>query len=446
MKDPNLESLKNIVKKASTADETSEKHSTLNRAFELFSLEADRLEGAYNSLKEEFTAIHEELESTNKKLIRKVAELDITTYYLESILGNISQGLLFIDLNGDVTTYNDTAEKIFKTSKESVLFHNFWLNFSDDCFGFSMREALATKSSPHVVFTTLKNENNSQDKDLEVNTTFVNEEGKSGKGYYREVAVKKLQGIIILIRDITDIRKLQLVANRNDRLKELGEMAAMVAHEIRNPLGGIKGFASLLRRDLKDNPEQMQMASYIVEGTDILNRLVTNVLNYSRPLDVRMEAADIITILNELKRHLEADANINDQIKISLVHKRDKLLLKLDPQLIKTAFLNLLVNAQQAMDNKGEITLSVEEDSPYAIIKIADTGCGIPQENIEQIFSPFFTTKTEGNGFGLAEVHKVIQEHEGTIEVESTINVGTTFILKLPLAHITNDRPRKGNV
>jgi PAS domain S-box-containing protein len=433
MKDLSLESLKNAAKLISKTDDPHEKFVTLSRAFELFSLEADRLEGAYNSLKEEFTAIHLELEAMNKKLIRKVAELDITTYYLESILGNISQGLLFIDLNGDVMTYNDTAEKILGKSRESVLFHNFWLNFSDNLFGFSMREALSTQTPPHTVFTTLKTKDGLHDIELEVNTTFVNEEGENGKGYYQEFAVKKLQGVIILIRDITDIRKLQLIANRNDRLKELGEMAAMVAHEIRNPLGGIKGFASLLRRDLKENPEQMQMASYIVEGTEILNRLVTNVLNYSRPLDVRKEAVDMIAILNELKHHFEADANTKDKVKIHLVHSMSKLMLRLDPQLIKNVFLNLIVNAQQAIEDKGTITITVEEASPYAAIKVADTGCGIPEQNIEQIFSPFFTTKVEGNGFGLAEVHKVIQEHEGIIEVESTVNVGTIFTIKLPL-------------
>ncbi len=85
------------------------------------------------------------------------------------------------------------------------------------------------------------------------------------------------------MRDITEVHRLKLIADRNDRLKELGEMAAMVAHEIRNPLGGIKGFASLLKRDLASQPELQQMASYIVEGTDALNRLVTNVLNYARP-------------------------------------------------------------------------------------------------------------------------------------------------------------------
>lgn len=433
MKDPKLESLKSAASQVSKAGNSTEKYATLNRAFELFSLEADRLESAYNSLKEEFTGIHEELEATNKKLIRKVAELDIMTYYFQSILGNISQGLLFIDLNGDVTTYNAAAEKILGKPQDEVLFTNFWKNFSDQALGFSMREALAEKKAPDVIFTTLKSESGIENIELEVNASFVDQEGQTAKGYYKEIAVKKLQGVIILIRDITEIRKLQIIANRNDRLKELGEMAALVAHEIRNPLGGIKGFASLLRRDLKDCPEQVQMADYIVEGTNILNRLVTNVLNYSRPLDMRMDIVDMVSLVKGLIRYFEADANIQEGIKVRLLSAPKELKLRLDPQLIKAVFLNLMVNAQQAMEGKGEIGISIEEDGSDAIVKVSDTGCGIAEEHIEQIFSPFFTTKADGNGFGLAEVHKVIHAHEGSIEVESEVNVGTVFTIKLPL-------------
>jgi len=430
------ESKMHLLKKAATdinADnKSSDRFGALMQAFELFSHETERLEGAYQSLKDEFQKIHNELEAANHKLKRKVAELDIMSAYLNSILTKISQGLVFIDLNGDVTTYNHAAEKMLSVSINEVLFNNFWMHFSDDLFGFSIREALGSKSPPPLSFVTIKDHKGNL-RELEINTTFVAEDPKTYQSSDQELSVRRMEGIIVLIRDVTEIRKLQEVANRNTRLKELGEMAAMVAHEIRNPLGGIRGFAALLRRDLKAHPESMQMADYIIEGTDTLNRLVTNVLNYTRPIEIKTEPTDITAMLKELKKHIDADCNTNDQIKIAIKSSLSQKDILVDAQLIKSAILNLIVNARQAMPEGGLITVKVYEDKHQLIIEIIDQGEGISEGNLAQIFSPFFTTKKEGNGFGLTEVLKVIQAHEGTIDVASTVGEGTTFTLRLPI-------------
>lgn len=411
----------------------NERLSTLTRAIELFGQETDRLEGAYNSLKEEFTSIHYELEATNKKLNYKLAELGAMAFYLESILSNMAQGILFIDLNGDITTYNTAAEALLDVKRERVLYCPFWKNFSDKLFGFSLREALATRNVPTSSTTTLEKEGHIS-RDLEVNATFVSEEAKSALDPSGEEVTRKLEGIIILIRDITEIRTLQLIASRSDRMKELGEMAASVAHEIRNPLGGIKGFASLLRRDLEEDSRLAEMASHIIKGTETLNHLVTNVLNYSRPISPKLEEYNVICLLNETLEYFEVDIKqSNHPIKVIIEAEEKELLLKLDPQLFKSALLNLLYNARDAMKEGGNITVSIETLKQLAIIKICDEGCGIATENLEKIFNPLFTTKPEGNGFGLAEVHKVVQAHFGVIEVESIIGEGTTFIITLPL-------------
>jgi signal transduction histidine kinase len=434
-----LFSLKQAAAEIKNCNNTSDKYTLLTRAFELFSLETERLERAYNSLKDEFAAIHKELETTNKNLIRKVTEMDMMSFYFQSLISKMSQGLLFVDLNGDVTTYNMEAANILDIPTSTILFSNFWAHLEDDQFGFSMREALANRCSPHTIFTTIKKASRSP-KILEINTTFVNEEGSSSTAYGKEIPLKKFQGIIILIRDITKMKRLQAAADRNDRLKELGEMAALVAHEIRNPLGGIKGFASLLKRDLKEEPERAKMAQFIIEGTENLNRLVTNVLNYARPVELRMQNVNLPALLKELQTHFEADANFSESISIHLTMKTKALKLSIDPQLIKSALLNLIVNAQQAMVEKGgEISLSLDKDAHHAILTVADQGCGIPPENLNLIFSPFFTTKAEGNGFGLAEVSKIIQAHDGSIKLESELGVGTVFTIKLPLFHEFQD-------
>jgi signal transduction histidine kinase len=210
-------------------------------------------------------------------------------------------------------------------------------------------------------------------------------------------------------------------------------MAAMVAHEIRNPLGGIKGFASLLERDLSDQPELAHMANAIVEGTDDLNRLVSHVLNYTRTYQLHFESLDIFHILAEIRDLLLADPSLNFNLKINIDSALSSLFIPLDAYLIRSALLNLFVNAIQAMPNGGVITIRVSSAGKEAMIEIQDTGIGIEEELIEKIFTPFFTTKQDGNGFGLAETHKVILAHNGEIDVASKLGEGTTFKIKLPL-------------
>ena len=214
--------------------------------------------------------------------------------------------------------------------------------------------------------------------------------------------------------------------------KELGEMAAMVAHEIRNPLGGIKGFASLLQRDLKNDPELEQMAGYIVEGTDNLNRLVTNVLNYSRPIVPNIESTDLVALVKDLRQLISADHAVDPSVEIIIETAKPVLYAPIDPQFIQSAFLNLIVNAIQAMPQGGILKIILDEENGAAVLKVSDTGVGIQEDNLEKIFSPFFTTKPQGNGFGLSEVHKVIQAHGGTIDVQSAIGKGTQFTIRLP--------------
>lgn len=366
------------------------------------------------------------LEESNEKLAAKIKELDSITHYLISILCNISQGLLFIDLQGNVTTYNAAMEKILEVEPQRVLFKKFWSNFDDKLFGFSIREALAHQESPETLFVSL-NSPFGKHYELEINTTFISDETHSNQ------KEDSMQGIIILVRDITEIKRLQLIAKRNSRMKVLGEMAATVAHEIRNPLGGIKGFASLLERDLADKPSLKKMATAIVEGTDSLDQLVTQVLNYSRPLQPHFESMDLVKLLQELSTQMLADSAVKNRIEIFIETPLSSLSIQGDIKILRSAFLNLLINAVQAIPQKGHIILRINQTDTHAVVQIEDSGIGIPSENLEKIFSPFFTTRPDGNGFGLAEVYKAVEVHGGEIEVRSIIQKYTEFTLKLPL-------------
>jgi PAS domain S-box-containing protein len=406
MTEPLMPKLEELSDKVTTVDEPERKIEALKKAFDLFSVETTRLERSYKTLKEQSHQINLELEATNN--------------YLYSILDNMVQGLLFINMEGHVKTYNPTAERLLSADRKTVLNQPYSEHFPDDLLGFSVEKAISELQGPSTSYATLEKSDHAYH--IEVSTTFV------------ESANPESQGLIILLRDITQLRHLRVLANRNNRMKELGEMAAAVAHEIRNPLGGIKGFASLLHRDLADKPELQSMTEYIISGTETLDRLVTDVLNYSRPLTTHFEAKDLVQLLQASIAFANADTNINKKLDISFESSETGLTAAVDIQMLQGVFLNLITNSAQAMkEGSGSLTITIEQQKGNAIITMCDNGCGIPEENLEKIFSPFFTTKTKGNGLGLSEVYKIIRAHGGDVSAKSTVGVGTRFMIKLPI-------------
>jgi PAS domain S-box-containing protein len=435
-----MKNLQNETQKAVRSTIHQDKSDALCKAFELFSYNPHRLEKAYDILNEQFYLLNQELQDTNHELRNKVAELDILAGYLNNIVDNIIQGILFIDLNGFMITCNRSAENMLGISRQTFLLKRFWDVFSDDLFGFSMKQALQEQQKKSAVYSTTYNSPTHQTSELEVITTFALKNS--------EKSPSESQGMIIMMRDVTEIKQLQLEAARTDRMKVLGEMAAHVAHEIRNPLGGIKGFASLLKTDLADRPDLQKMASSIVDGTDSLNHLVTQILQYTRPIQPHFEPIDLSGLLREIRDHVLADANIvTSSLEFAIDAPSEPLLVPLDSRYFKSAILNLVVNAIQAMPSGGKLLFSVRKQQNNAILSVSDTGLGIPNDHLPKLFSPFFTTKPDGNGLGLVEVQKVIQAHSGTIDVYSKINQGTTFTIKLPLvkSNSSNNEDIHGN-
>lgn len=403
----------------------------LEQAFKQFSLETERLEMTYQNLQQRFQMVQQTLQESHIRLGGKLAELDFTSRYLEAILNHMSQGILFIDLNGIVTTYNAAAQQMLQIPEKSLLFHSFSDCFNDRFLGFSLQEAFNTKQSPKTSFLSLKK--GGENSELEVEATFVSMSQPTYSLSQSHASSPPIQGLLILLRDITTFRRLQQLANHHDRLKDLGELAAHLAHEIRNPLGGIKGFATLLQQELKERPDLQQMATYIVEGSDDLSQFVSQVLQYARPSQLHIENVDLIALIEEIKQLMQVDATWNNQIEFKIESPFSTLMVPLDSLFLKSALLNIFVNAVQAMPNGGCLTVKIDTEGSWVTLHIDDTGIGISPENLSRIFSPFFTTKETGNGLGLAEVHKVIQMLQGSIDVQSEVGKGTQFKIKIPL-------------
>lgn len=391
----------------------------LSTAFQLFSEETGRLKEASAKLQQRLQSVNEELAEAHRHLLQKVSELNRVTHYLNNILQNISQGIVFIDLDGVVTTLNDTAARLLNISTKEILYQKIWGRFPDDFFGFSLKEALRFNLAQRLIYKTIQQ--GAETKDLEISTTFVSEGPKS------------YHGLIILMRDITEMQRLQRTANRNDRMKELGEMAATVAHEIRNPLGGIRGYATLLYRDLASQKNLQEMAGFVIEGTKSLENLVSTILSYSKPVQIIPQSLELGAFLKQLGKFVRVDPAYPPNVKLDIHIPQDPILAPADPEALKSCLLNLIFNACQAMPQGGLLTISLLKLDNTCQIAVTDTGVGIDPNHLQQLFSPFFTTKKKGTGLGLVEAQKIVQAHGGQLDVRSQLGRGSTFTVALPL-------------
>jgi signal transduction histidine kinase len=425
----------NILKRAAmtipSASQSISNEKSLEKAFKQFSLETEHLEMTYAGLKEQFKNVELSLQDSHLRLNGKLAELGAISRYLETILHSISQGIIFINLQKVVTTYNIAAQKILNIPEKELLYHPFSNFFDDQFLGFSLEKTFATQQCPPI--TTISYQLDGEKKELEIETTFVHADLQAHSIEQRKNSLFPMQGLLILMRDVTTIRRLQQLTNQQDRLKELGGLAAHLAHEIRNPLGGIKGFASILAEELKEQPQLHQMACYIIQGVEGLNQFVTRILLFARPFQPCLEKVDLVQFIGNLYELIQIDPVWNPRIRFTIHTSVPSILLSIDPHLLQSALFNLCLNAIQAMPDGGELTISMQVEGDWVVIELKDTGQGIAKENLSKIFSPFFTTKENGNGLGLAEVQKVIQGHYGWIDVHSEQAQGTTFTIKIPL-------------
>lgn len=217
----------------------------------------------------------------------------------------------------------------------------------------------------------------------------------------------------------------QAEVRRSERLAALGQLSAGLAHEIRNPLGSIKGSADLLIRFAsKESAVVQELAGIISSEVDRTNLLVTRFLDFARPLEPRREPTDIRRVIDDAAMH--AGVEIVREYTSSLP------LIPVDPALMEQVFINLITNAKQASENGGAIVVRTGEAAGQTEVSVIDHGCGIPADRRETIFNPFVTTKQNGVGLGLAIVARIVDGHGGKMTVESEPGKGTTFRVSLP--------------
>ncbi|MBW1959786.1 MAG: PAS domain-containing protein [Deltaproteobacteria bacterium] len=327
-------------------------------------------------------------------------------------------GLVATDKDGKIAFYNSAAERItgLDLSKargrdpENILLSHF-------C---GLKEALdrgesISEKEMECEFT--------EDKVVPVSVSaskIINEEGQ-------------FVGQVLIIRDLREVRRLQDEINRQEKLAAIGGLAAGVAHEIRNPLSSIKGIASYFKSKFDKDSDDKEAAGVMIQEVDRLNRVISELLEFAGPTELKLKQTDVNELLEHSVRLIQKEASTKD-IAIKLNLSQQQLVAEIDSDRFSQCLLNLYLNALQAMDTGGQLTIenSITEGNSINI-EIKDTGSGIKTEDLNKIFDPYFTTKAKGTGLGLAIVHKIIEAHNGQIKIRSVPGQGTVFTIVIPV-------------
>jgi two-component system sensor histidine kinase HydH len=349
------------------------------------------------------------------------ASLSRIKAFSDHVVENVPIGLLALDNQGRIAAFNHGAESILQLSASKVI------------------GGEAQKILPAELLEEIKHSQNQDDvieKEIECTTS-------EGNKVPLEIGASRLKdeddvflGNVLLFKDLTEVRTLRREVARSQRLASVGRLAAGVAHEIRNPLSSIKGFATYFKERYPDRPDDQQTADIMIHEVDRLNRVVGQLLEFARPVPVKRQPISLQDLLKDSIRLIEDRAA---QKNISIQTRNDTGIDAAwgDPDRINQILLNLYLNAIDSMQNGGELNveLSSEGDGEEICIKISDSGGGINPEHLSKVFDPYFTTKSTGTGLGLAIAHNIVEAMDGSIKVESDKKRGTTFSVRIPLSN-----------
>ncbi|MFZ5969886.1 MAG: ATP-binding protein [Bacillota bacterium] len=372
-----------------------------------------------------FNMLLDDLKAMMQQVLEKsgeAASLAEIRQYVDKFFDDVPSGIMTVDSTGKITTFNQTAAQILGVQQMWVL-------------GKNIRDPLAENITPIIKLLWDCCENgviyikhivkirNSHDIEIPImiNTSIQ----KDGSG--------KPLGVIGIFRSLEKIEHFEESVIRAKNLAALGELSAGMAHEIRNPLTSIKGFAQYIKNELGDQHELASDIDVIIHEVDRLDHIIDRFLTFARPSQPDLELESINDIVKAACKLLEKEAIKNHvQIKTQL---QELPLVPSDTEQIEQVLVNMGRNAIQAMASGGELTMTttVLKEENYVAIEISDTGVGIEPENYDMIFQPFFTTKEKGTGLGLAICLRIIENHKGFIQVSSSLGLGTTFTIKLPI-------------
>ena len=234
-----------------------------------------------------------------------------------------------------------------------------------------------------------------------------------------------------LTKEIQERKDLQKQLLRSERLAGVGELAAGIAHEIRNPLGNISSSAQICLSKFEHPKEVQQFLEIIQEDSEKANSIIKGLLDFANPRDVKFKKGSLLKVLKNVIKRIDARCQENN-ITVSLNSDEKIQNSLIDAKWLEQAFLNLAVNAINAMPDGGKLKFNLEQTKNIIKVICTDTGQGISKKNLSKIFDPFFTTREDGVGLGLSLTHQIFEDHKGTIQIKSKENIGTEVIVEIP--------------
>ena len=383
------------------------------------------------------SAISEELKKNKRELIQKQVDYNQLEAFNRNIIQSLDSGLLTIDLNGNINFLNRTAEKILNRSRESLKDTSIYRLFPK--IGEVLEQVKRKIPEPSPDYQRYE-------------TLLANDDGRK---VYLGFSISPLTdpeglsiGHTLIFQDITKFKEMEEQMKRVDKMAAVGLLAAGMAHEIRNPLASLSGSVQMLKTELNLDDHQQHLMEITLREAERLNALITDFLLYAQPPQTHKILTSIRNVIEETIDLFMHSPSFHDGIRILRPNGQEKIRASIDPDQMKQVFWNLLINAAQSMSNGGKIQVQLGKgkapgDTSLSLssqlkakewvkISITDSGNGIALEEKEKIFEPFFTTKENGTGLGLSIVHKILENHKGSIKVESEVGRGSTFSIFLP--------------
>jgi two-component system sensor histidine kinase HydH len=239
-------------------------------------------------------------------------------------------------------------------------------------------------------------------------------------------------GHVFILKDLSDIRALEIEIQQKNKLAAVGNLAAGVAHEVRNPLSSIRGYAAYFGSLFDSDSDNKKAANIMAEEVDRVNRVISELLEFARPMELELQEVEIFDLVDKALRLIKYEAEMA-RVNIAKSIASDIPKVAMDKDRFTQVLLNIFINGIQAMKTGGDLTVEVFTRENKLTFQISDTGDGISAEDQANIFNPYFTTKKKGAGLGLAIAFKIIESHGGSIKIESAKGKGTMFVISIPL-------------
>ncbi len=354
--------------------------------------------------------LSEKLHAATETLVKRDTVLSDLKAFSRYIIESMPSGVFTSDLERKIVTFNTSAEEITGLKKKDVR-------------GEAMED----------IFPFLR----------DLNGPIERTEGdmqRKGETYPVGMRLSTLKdsagnviGLIGIFQDLTSLKAMEADVKRKEKWAFIGELSASIAHELRNPLAALKGSVEMLREKKVSEEHADQLMEIALSEMDRLNGIITDFLLYARPQEIKIEQFDLNQSLRNIITLLRGSERFHEDIEI-FSNLEDELTMSGDDKKLQQVFWNLCLNAVDAISSKGSISIFTGKKESNIEIEVSDTGEGIDKEDIDSVFYPFFTTKEKGTGLGLAITHKIVEEHNGKITVESPgSGLGSTFKVILPI-------------